>query len=36
MMVLLRNGDVGVLCGMLVAVGGNFAMLAAKQIRSRA
>jgi len=25
-----------VLCGMLVAVGGNFAMLAAKQIRRRA
>ncbi|EDT88843.1 hypothetical protein BIFLAC_04456 [Bifidobacterium animalis subsp. lactis HN019] len=24
------------LCGMLVAVGGNFAMLAAKQIRRRA
>ena len=28
--------EVGVLCGMLVAVGGNFAMLAAKQIRRRA
>ena len=36
MMVLLRNGRSEVLCGMLVAVGGNFAMLAAKQIRRRA